>query len=240
MKKNLISICTFKEAENLKELLPAIRKYEINADILIVNDFSDDNTKSIIEKINDKKIIFIERDKKLGLGSAHKLSIIYSIQNNYDFLISMDADFSHDPKYIPELIKKSGKQKFVIGSRFCKGGKLDYKIIRKFVSYFGNKFATFMLNIPIKEVTTFYRVYDIELLKKIPLNKLKADGYSMGVELVWYMKKLGAEMHEVPIHFKDRNKGKSKLPKNQILISVFDLFKLKLIDIFNINIFKND
>ena len=101
-------------------------------------------------------------------------------------------------------------------------------------------FRDYTRKIQLNEITTYFRVYSVELLKKLPFDELNAQGYSLGVKLVWLMKKLNADLIEIPIHFKDRNKGKSKLPKNQILISVFDLFKLKLIDIFNINIFKND
>ena len=232
MKKILISICTYKEEENIRPLLEEIRKYEKNADILIVNDSCEDNTKKILKDINDKKVFLIERPAKLGLGSAHKLSLIYSIKKNYDFIISMDADFSHHPKYIPNLISLSNKGIFVIGSRFCNGGSSEYKGLRKYISIFGNKFTSFMLNFKIKEVTTYYRVYDVEVLKKIPFNFLDREGYSMGVKLIWYLKKLNVKLIETPIHFHDRKKGKSKLPKMQIFISAFDVFLLKFKDLF--------
>ncbi len=232
MKKILISICTYKEEENIRPLLEEIRKYEKNADILIVNDSSEDNTKKILKDINDKKVFLIERPTKLGLGSAHKLSLIYSIKKNYDFIISMDADFSHHPKYIPNLISLSNKGIFVIGSRFCDGGSSEYKGLRKYISIFGNKFTSFMLNFQLKEVTTYFRAYDVEVLKKIPFNFLDREGYSMGVKLIWYLKKLNIKLIETPIHFHDRKKGKSKLPKMQIFISAFDVFLLKFKDLF--------
>ena len=232
MKKILISICTYKEEENIRPLLEEIRKYEKNADILIVNDSCEDNTKKILKDINDKKVFLIERPAKLGLGSAHKLSLIYSIKKNYDFIISMDADFSHHPKYIPNLISLSNKGIFVNGSRFCNGGSSEYKGLRKYISIFGNKFTSFMLNFQLKEVTTYFRVYDVEVLKKIPFNFLDREGYSMGVKLIWYLKKLNVKLIETPIHFHDRKKGKSKLPKMQIFISAFDVFLLKFKDLF--------
>ena len=232
MKKILISICTYKEEENIRPLLEEIRKYEKNADILIVNDSCEDNTKKILKDINDKKVFLIERPAKLGLGSAHKLSLIYSIKKNYDFIISMDADFSHHPKYIPNLISLSNKGIFVIGSRFCNGGSSEYKGLRKYISIFGNKFTSFMLNFQLKEVTTYFRVYDVEVLKKIPFNFLDREGYSMGVKLIWYLKKLNVKLIETPILFHDRKKGKSKLPKMQIFISAFDVFLLKFKDLF--------
>ncbi len=228
----LISISTYKESENIIKIIDEIRVHFPFIKILIVDDKSNDNTKNLIEDKNDKNIIFVQRPKKLGLGTAHKLSLIYAIKNNFEFLITMDADFSHDPKHLSKLIEQSGPNNFVIGSRFCKGAKSDYKGFRKIISICGNLFAKTILNIKLNEITTYYRVYSIKLLKKLPFNELNAQGYSLGVRLVWLMKKLNANLIEVPIHFKDRNKGKSKIPKLQIFISFFDLISIKMKDLF--------
>ena len=228
----LISISTYKESKNIIKIIDEIRVHFPFIKILIVDDKSNDNTKNLIEDKNDKNIIFVQRPKKLGLGTAHKLSLIYAIKNNFEFLITMDADFSHDPKHLSKLIEQSGPNNFVIGSRFCKGAKSDYKGFRKIISICGNLFAKTILNIKLNEITTYYRVYSIKLLKKLPFNELNAQGYSLGVRLVWLMKKLNANLIEVPIHFKDRNKGKSKIPKLQIFISFFDLISIKMKDLF--------
>ena len=235
MKKNkkiLISIATYKESENIENLIHEIRKFDNNSKILVINDFSNDNTKEIVNNLKDPYLDFIERPKKLGLGTAHKLSIFYAIKNNYDFLVTMDADFSHDPSYIPKLLFMSGSNKFVIGSRFCKGAKSDYKGVRKIISICGNYAAKKLLNIKLNEITTYFRVYSVNLLKKLPYDELNSQGYSLGVRLVWLMKKLNAELIEIPIYFKDRNKGKSKIPKLQIFISFFDLVSIFLKNIF--------
>ncbi len=229
----LISIATFKESENIINLINKIRETYPITKILIINDFSDDNTKELIKKTNDQNLIYLERPKKLGLGTAHKLSIFYSIKYNFDYLITLDADFSHDPIYIPNLLKAAGTNNFVIGSRFCKGARSDYRGFRKIISICGNFFAKKFLKIQLNEITTYFRVYSVELLKKLPFDELNAQGYSLGVKLVWLMKKLNADLIEIPIHFRDRNKGKSKIPKLQILISFFDLFLIKLKEIFS-------
>ncbi len=231
-KRVLISIATYKEVENIENLITQIRKFDNHSKILIINDFSDDKTKDLIEKINDQNLDFIERPKKLGLGTAHKLSIFYAIKNKYDYLVTMDADFSHDPSYIPLLLEKANINNFVIGSRFCEGAKSDYKGIRRIISICGNYSAKKLLNIKLNEITTYFRVYSVNLLKKLPFNELNSQGYSLGVKLVWFMKKLNAELIEVPIYFKDRNKGKSKIPKLQIFISFFDLIFIFLKNIF--------
>ena len=222
-KKILISIATYKESENIISLISKIREFDDLSKILVINDFSNDNTKELLINLNDKNLDFIERPKKLGLGTAHKLSIFYAIKNNFDFLVTMDADFSHDPSYILKLLDKCGANKFVIGSRFCRGAKSDYRGIRKIISICGNYVAKKLLNINLNEITTYFRVYSVNLLKKLPYDELNAQGYSLGVKLVWLMKKIDAQLIEVPIYFKDRNKGKSKIPKLQIFVSFFDL-----------------
>jgi len=228
----LFSIATYKESENIGNLIKDIRiKFPLTK-ILIINDNSNDNTDKVINSLNDKNLIYLERPKKMGLGTAHKLSMFYAIRNNFDYLLTLDADFSHDPIHIPYLIEQAGINNFVIGSRFCKGAKSDYKGFRKLVSICGNFFAKRFLKIKLNEITTYFRVYSVNLLKKLPYNELNAQGYSLGVKLVWYMKKLNAKLVEIPIHFKDRSKGKSKIPKLQIFVSFFDLITIKLADIF--------
>ena len=228
IKKVLIAVATYKEAENIENLISKIRQYDNHSKILIINDFSNDKTKEILENINDKNLEFIERPKKLGLGTAHKLSMFYAIKNNYEYLLTMDADFSHDPIYIPKLIEKAGPNNFIIGSRFCEGAKSDYRGIRKIISICGNYSAKKLLNIKLNEITTYFRIYSVSLLKRLPYDELKSQGYSLGVKLVWLMKKINSELIEIPIYFKDRNKGKSKIPKMQIFVSFFDLLYIFL------------
>ena len=168
-KKILIAISTYREAQNIIELIKQIKNNTPDVDILIVNDKSEDKTLELINDLNDNKVKIIERPKKNGLGTAQVLSILYSIKHNYDILVTMDADFSHDPYYLPEIIQKAGKNNFVIGSRFTKGGKSDYKGIRKLLSILANFTAQKILNIKLNEFTTSYRAYDVNLLKKLPL-----------------------------------------------------------------------
>ena len=232
-KKIIISIPLYKEAENIKKMVEEIFNYCPYIEILIINDESKDETSEIIKKLDNNKIILIERPEKLGLGTAHKLSILYAIKNNYNYLITMDGDFSHDPKYLPEFIKNITSNKFIIGSRFHKEGKSDYKGIRKYVSKGGNYVAQKILNINLKEFTTYFRVYEVESLKKLPFDELNSQGYSLGVRIIWLLNKMKIDLLELPIHFKDRNKGKSKIPKLQIFVSALDLIIMKLKDIFS-------
>ena len=229
--KLLIAIATYKEAENIIELIKKIRHYTEDIDILIVNDKSDDNTKELLEEF-DKNIILIERPKKLGLGTAHVLCMLYAIKHRYDFILTMDADFSHDPVHIPSILKLTEKNSFVIGSRFCKDGKSDYKGFKKIISYIANNLTRNILSIRLKEITTYFRLYDVKTLMRLPFNELNAQGYSLGVKIVWLLNIFNVKMLEVPIHMRDRNKGKSKIPKFQIFVSAFDLVLIKIKDIF--------
>ena len=227
----LIAVATYKEVENLEKLIPKIRDFDKTSDILIVDDKSEDKTKEVITGL-DKKLNIIQRPKKLGLGTAHILCMLYAIKNNYNFLLTMDADFSHDPSYIPDVIKLKGKNNFVIGSRFCVGGNSDYRGTKKAISYVANFLTRNILSINLREITTYFRMYDIENLKKLPFNELDAQGYSLGVKIIWLLNLLEVNLLETPIHLQDRNMGKSKIPKFQIFVSAFDLIKIKLKDLF--------
>ena len=215
--KVLIAIATYKEAENLKNLINEIKLHSPSSTILIINDNSNDGTREIIKKIDYNNLVYLERPKKLGLVTAHKLSIFYAIKFNYDLLVTMGADFSHDPSHIPFLLKKAGLNTFVIGSRFCDGGKSYYTGIRKIVSILGNYIVRTLLNIKLFEITTYFTVYSVELLKKLPFDKLNSQGYSLGVKLVWFMKLLNAFLVETPIHFKDRIKVNLKFQSFKFL-----------------------
>ena len=230
-KRFIISIPTYKEAENIKQLIEEIIYHCNDTKILIINDDSKDNIKKILSNFGEK-VEFINRPKKLGLGTAHILSMLYAIRNKYEFLITMDADFSHDHSYIPKMMGLATKDNFVIGSRFIEDGKSDYTGLRKYISSIGNLTARKVLGINCKELTTYFRIYSVEVLKKLPFYRLNIEGYSLGVRTIWLINKLKIKIIEFPIHFKDRNKGKSKIPKLQILTSALDLIYLKILDIF--------
>jgi len=147
--KILIFSATYNESKNISLFLKAIDDLSLNVDLLIIDDNSPDKTWQIIQDYskNKKNIHLIIRNKKSGLDTAHKTAFEYSINNNYDFLITLDADLTHDPKKIPEFINELETNPFVIGSRFAKGGSLDAKGWRLALSYLGNKFFKIMFNI---------------------------------------------------------------------------------------------
>ena len=183
--KILIFSATYNEAKNITLLIKAIEQLNLNVDILIIDDNSPDKTWKIVQDYskNKKNIYLIIRDKKMGLDTAHKLAYEYSINNNYEFLITIDADLTHDPKKIPEFINELEKNPFVLGSRYVKGGSTDAKGWRLFLSYFGNKFFKFIFNIDCDEYTSSFRGFSLKKLKDFDLNNIKSKGYSFFMEL---------------------------------------------------------
>lgn len=232
MKRSSLLIFTtcYNERDNIGLLLDQITQYAPGVDILVVDDNSPDGTWDIIQqKARERAGIYaVKRPGKLGIGSAHKYAVLYAIREGYEKLLTMDADFSHDPKSIPALLAAHASNTFVTGSRYCKGGISDYQGYRDIVSRIGNIAARAALGVRLHELTTYFRVFDVESLRKLPLRFISASGYSYGVELVYYLRKVGVELREVPIHFVDRTRGKSKIPKLQIFWSAYDLLRLAL------------
>ena len=139
----------------------------------------------------------------------------------------MDADLSHDPKLIPYFLKKLKTKKFVIGSRYIIGGKSEMKLIRLVISFLGNKFIKFVLNIKSNEFTTSYRGFRIDKMTNINFLKIKSKGYSFFMETLFLQNKNRINITEIPIIFKDRNYGESNIPKMEIFRTLFNLFRLK-------------
>ena len=228
--KILIFTATYNESENIKKFLSEISKFYKICDLLIIDDNSPDNTWKIIQDYqkNEKNIKLIIREKKEGLDTAHKFAYEYAVSNNYDFLITLDADLSHDPKIIPQFIEELAMHTFVIGSRYMEGGKCDMRGLRLFLSFFGNKFIKFIFNIDCNEFTTSYRGFNLKKLKSFHLKNISSKGYSFFMETIYQLNKEGILIKQIPIYFKDREKGESKIPRAEMLRTLFNIFKLKL------------
>ncbi|HMK70327.1 MAG TPA: polyprenol monophosphomannose synthase [Xanthobacteraceae bacterium] len=228
--KVLVFTTCYNERQNIGPLIDQIVEAVPAADILVVDDNSPDGTWEIIQAKAKRypRLRSVMRPRKLGIGSAHKYALFYAMREGYETLVTMDADFSHDPKKIPELLRAHGKNVFVTGSRYCRGGTSDYSGYRNVVSRIGNIVARRALNVGLRELTTYFRVFDVNSLRRLPLRHVHAAGYSYGVQLIYYLRKAGVELREVPIHFADRNRGASKIPRMQILTSAADLLILVL------------
>jgi glycosyltransferase involved in cell wall biosynthesis len=232
--KLLVFTATYNEADNIRQLVKEIKQQLPQAHLLVVDDHSTDGTREILEEIslNDLSIQVINRPRKLGLGTAHKLAMKRAIADGYDFFISMDADFSHHPKYLPKIFSILEKNDFVIGSRYCKGGKCDYGFARQVLSRTANALSRLLLGIKLHETTTSFRGYNKALLSKLPIDSIKSNGYSFFIESLFYVSQITAEMEELPIHFEDRRSGTTKINKKEISRGVTSLFRLFFLRVF--------
>jgi len=229
MNKILIFTATYNEVSNIDILLDRINSYCQNVDILIVDDNSSDGTINVLKKFEKecKNINLIIREKKLGLNTAHKIGYNYAIKNNYDYFITLDADLSHNPAVIPEFINLLKSNSFIIGSRYAKGGKCELPIARLLLSVLGNKFIKLFSRINCSEFTTSFRGFNLRTIKNFDMNLVKSNGYSFFMETIFLVSKFNLIV-EVPIHFKNRTSGKSKIPKIEIIRTLINLFRLRL------------
>ena len=218
MNKTLVFTATYNEVDNVEALVKRIATYSKNTDILIIDDNSPDGTKKILFRLQKrlKRLNVIIRRGKLGLDTAHKFAYNFAIKKGYTNLITMDADLSHDPIKINKMIKILKNNEFVIGSRYMAGGKCEMSFIRTLLSFFGNKFIKIFLNINCNEFTTSYRGFNLKKLNKFNLNKVNSNGYSFFMETIVRLKRSGFNIKEIPINFRNRIHGKSKIPKIEI------------------------
>jgi dolichol-phosphate mannosyltransferase len=212
----LIFTATYNEADNIGELIEAISSYAPEADILVVDDASPDNTGGLLERLagGNPRLRVVHRPRKAGLGSAHMLAMKRAISEGYDALVTMDADFFHNPSYLPMLLMKlQGGEDFVIGSRYTQGGGCDYGFLRQLLSRGANTVAIWLLGIRLKESTTSYRAFRVSTLKRLSIDEIRSTGYSFFVETVYRIGRLTDRIAEIPIHFEDRRAGTSKISK---------------------------
>ena len=230
MSKTLIFTATYNEKENIKKLIENLNNLETNLDVLVIDDNSPDKTWEILQELekNFKNLKVIIRNNKSGLDTAHKFAFDYAKKNNYEKFISMDADLSHDPNEIPKMIEILENSSFVIGSRYIKGGKCEMSGYRLVLSIIGNKFIKKILGLNCNEFTTSYRGFNLSKLKDFNLNIVKSKGYSFFMETIYRLNKHGVIINEIPIHFKNRRHGSSKIPGIEIFRTLKNLLILYL------------
>lgn len=212
----LVITPTYNEAENLPKLISALFSLPLDLRVLVVDDNSPDGTGQIADELarQDKRLQVIHRPGKLGLRSAYLNAFRKIIQDNdVDAIVQMDADFSHDPGILPEMAKRIETNDVVIGSRYVVGGSVDerWPLWRKGLSAFGNFYARSILGIPLRDVTTGYRMWRKETLQSMPLDRIRSNGYVFLVEMAYLAYCLEYRISEVPIYFADRRWGKSKM-----------------------------
>jgi dolichol-phosphate mannosyltransferase len=229
--KTLIVIPTYNEKENIKKIIPAIKSVDKNLHVLVVDDASPDGTAAIVKSMGkkDRTIRLIERGGKLGLGTAYVEGFKYAIKNKYDVIFEMDADFSHDPKFIPDFLEAMRKNDMVVGSRYLKGvSVVNWPISRLILSKFASLYARVITGLPLSDCTSGFNCYKRKVLEAINPDTIHSDGYSFQIEMHYRAWKKGFKVAEVPIIFVDRHSGSSKLSGHIIWEAVFIVWKLRL------------
>jgi len=239
LSKRLVIIPTYNEKENIADIITAVFSLSIDFHILIVDDGSPDGTAQIVKtlQINNKDRLFLlERKGKLGLGTAYIAGFRWGLLKEYDHICEMDADFSHNPKDLIRLYKacqKSGVG-MAVGSRYTKGGKLEnWPWDRVFLSYGASLYVRTITWMNVKDPTAGFVCYTRKALESIDLNKIRFVGYAFQIEMKYAVHSLGYQIVEIPITFKDRVKGDSKMNSNIISEAALGVIKMRWQRLFN-------
>jgi dolichol-phosphate mannosyltransferase len=227
----LVIVPTYNEAENIAALIREVRNLDIDPEILIIDDNSPDGTANIVKTImeRDPKVHLIERPKKMGLGSAYITGFKWALDRNFDVVVEMDADFSHDPKDIKRLVENLENCDAVIGSRYVKGvSVVNWPISRLLLSYFANLYARVITGVKIRDLTSGFKAIKTECLRVINLDGIKSDGYAFQIEIHFNLWFKGFKVCEIPIIFVERRAGKSKLNKGIIWEAFWMVLRLGL------------
>lgn len=233
--KSLVIIPTYNELENLPKLIPAVLSQDESIHILIVDDGSPDGTgKFVKEEMNkNDRIHLLEREKKMGLGTAYIAGFKYALKNNYDFVFEMDADFSHDPKELKNFLIAIKENDLVLGSRYINGVRvLNWPMSRLLLSFFASVYTRIIIGMPIKDATGGFKCFRRKVLESIDLDKVRSNGYSFQIEMTFKAYCKGFKIKEIPIVFIDRVKGKSKMSKKIVREAVTMVWKLRLQHMF--------
>jgi len=226
----LVIIPTYNEIENIIPLITSVFEVSPESNILVVDDNSPDGTGAAVEKIAEGKpaLHIMKRGGKLGGASAFLEGFSWGISNSFDILLAMDADFSHDPKYIPAMLKEIENADLVIGSRNVPGGGIENRsLFRNILTKFGALYCRVLLKCPIKDFTGGYNMWRKNTLEKIGLNEVVCRGYSFQIEMKYKSYKKGCRITEIPIIFPDRKKGQSKMSGSFLLKALGDVWKIR-------------
>ena len=225
-------IPTYNERENVKELIRQIFNLKIkNLHVVVVDDNSPDGTWKIVEAISRKNrnVHLLLRKKKKGRGYAGRGGFIYCLKQNADIVVEMDADMSHDPKYIPSMINELKNADLILGSRRVEGSvEIGRSFIRRLITFFANLYIRLVLGLKVKDCNSGFRCFKREVLEKINPEKLESKGPAIVQEVLFKVHLKGFKIKEIPITFVDRKKGKSKLGFPQLAAGYFMILKLKI------------
>lgn len=236
--KNLVIIPTYNEKENIEKMITYIFSLSIPFELLIIDDHSPDGTADIIKEIQKKfpeKLHLIEREGKLGLGTAYITGFNWAIDHKYDYIFEMDADFSHNPDDLIRLYKACAEDgaDLAIGSRYISGvNVVNWPMGRVLMSYFASYYVRLITGMKIRDTTAGFKCYKRKVLESIKLDKIKLKGYAFQIEMKFTAWKLGFNIVEIPIIFTERQEGASKMSGGIFNEAVWGVIKMKVNSFF--------
>lgn len=228
--KIIVIIPTYNERENIPSIVPAIRAATPDVEILVVDDNSPDGTQDAVRTLQatDKQLHLLGREGKEGLGRAYIAGFKWAIERGYDGIVQMDADFSHRPEDLKNIVANLSSADFVVGSRWVQGGQtVNWGLGRKFISRGGSFYARQILGFPIRDWTGGFNAWKADTLRKIGLDSVRSNGYSFQIELKYRASKLGFKGIEVPIIFEDRRVGQSKMSSRIVFEALYRVWGMR-------------
>jgi dolichol-phosphate mannosyltransferase len=235
MTRALVVIPTFNEATNVRDLIPEVLKGDPSVEVLVVDDKSPDGTADVVKEMmaSESRIHLIQRNGKSGLGTAYVVGFKYAIENRFDFVFEMDADFSHDASEIPNFLAQMEDYDLVIGSRYRNGVRVvNWPVRRLLLSYFANVYTRLITGLPVKDATGGFKCFRRKVLESVDLDSIRSNGYAFQIEMTYKAWRKGFSVHEIPIIFVDRRVGTSKMSKSIVWEAVFMVWKLRLQSLF--------
>lgn len=230
---NLVIIPTYNERENIEAIVRAVFDLPEEFHVLIVDDGSPDGTAGIVRRLQQEftaKLHLLERQGKHGLGTAYIAGFRWGLQHDYDYFFEMDADFSHNPQDLPRLLAKCRDERadVAVGSRYTRGGKVEnWPADRIILSYGASLYARFILWMPVADPTAGFICYYRKVLEAIDLDRIRFVGYAFQVEMKFAAYTLGFKVREVPITFKDRERGQSKMSLHIIREAMLGVLQMR-------------
>jgi len=228
----LVIIPTYNEKANIGELLGLVYKYVPDIHVLVVDDGSPDGTGELIESLMSgeyqKRLFILKRSGKLGLGTAYIAGFKWALARDYEFIFEMDADFSHNPKYLPQFLEAITGCDVVLGSRYVTGGGVtNWSLLRRFISLGGSLYSRTILSLPFHDLTGGFKCFRRKVLETINLDDVKSNGYSFQIEMTYRAFLLGFTIKEVPIVFEERAEGQSKMSSSIFREAIWMVLKLR-------------
>ena len=233
--KTLIVTPTYNESKNIKALVDTLFRLNLDYHILVVDDNSPDGTAKIIKELqkNYNNLHLAERPKKRGLGTAYCYGFKWALERDFDYIVQIDADLSHNPEDVPQMVELLNEHDLVIGSRYCDGiSVVNWPLRRLFLSYGANLYSRIVTGVKIKDLTAGFKAWRRKVLEDIDYDNIRSQGYAFQIEMNFHAERKGYKIYEHPIIFIDRTIGESKMSRRIMFETAYLVWQFRLWKIF--------